>query len=158
MLVIIAAIGKNNEIGFNNQLIWHLPKDLKFFKEITLNHQIVMGRKTFESLPRLLPNREHIVISKNKNNFPNEVIVYKSIEEFLHNYDFNQEIFVIGGATIYQALLEYVDQMYLTEIDQTFKEADAFFPNFNKNQWDKKELSREEEQGIQYVHTIYRRK
>ena len=158
MLIIIAAIGKNNEIGAKGKLIWHLPEDLKFFKETTLNRQIVMGRKTFESLPRLLPNRKHLVISRSKEDFPEEVIVFKSVEEFLNFYDPEQEIFVIGGETIYRALIDYVDKMYLTEIDKEFKEADVFFPVFDKSEWEKEEFSRNEEQGIQYVHTIYNRK
>ena len=99
----IAAIGKNRELGKDNQLIWHFPQDLKFFKEQTKGHTIVMGRKTFESLPGMLPKRHHIVISKSGAKFPEEVEVFSSIDAFVDAYQTKEEeIFVIGGATIYK--------------------------------------------------------
>ena len=111
---IIAAIGKNNELGKDNNLIWHLPNDLKFFKETTTGKTIIMGRRTFESLPRMLPNRHHIVLSSSED-FPEEVTVYKTLEELLEDLkDKDEEMFIIGGASIYKTFIDYCDKMYLT--------------------------------------------
>ena len=156
-LSIIAAIGQNNELGINNQLIWHLKKDMKFFKETTINHKIVMGRKTFESLPKLLVNREHIILTKQNINLPN-VKIFHDISSFLKAYEsLDEEIFNIGGQSIYKELLEYADKLYLTEIEATSK-ADAYFPTFDKNDFEKEILSENEEDGIKYKHVLYKRR
>lgn len=156
-LSIIAAIGQNNELGINNQLIWHLKKDMKFFKETTINHKIVMGRKTFESLPKLLVNREHIILTKQNINLPN-VKIFHDISSFLKTYEnLDEEIFNIGGQSIYKELLEYADKLYLTEIEATSK-ADAYFPIFDKNDFEKEILSENEEDGIKYKHVLYKRR
>lgn len=155
---IIAAIGKNKELGANNNLIWYLPQDLKFFKEITTGKTIVMGRKTFESLPRMLPNRKHIVISTS-NDFPKEVTVYHSIEEFLENTNFNdEELFIIGGASIYKAFIEYVSEMYLTLVDAEYADADAYFPDYEHLSWDEEVIKENEDNGIKYKHVYYRKR
>lgn len=154
---IIAAIGKNNELGKDNNLIWHLPGDLKFFKETTTGKTIIMGRRTFESLPRLLPNRHHIVISKS-NSFPKEVSVYSNIDDLLRDYkDTSEEIFVIGGASIYKAFLDLSNKLYLTEIDAECDNADAYFPSFDKSLYDREELLENEDEGIKYKHVLYRK-
>ena len=133
-LSIIAAIGQNGELGKNNNLIWHLKGDMKFFKDITLGHTIVMGRKTFESLPKLLPGRKHIVLSRNNIDIP-EIEVYHDIQSFLKKYqNSDEEIFNIGGASIYKILLDYTDKIYLTEIEKQ-AEADTYFPKFNKDDY-----------------------
>lgn len=156
-LSIIAAIGQNNELGINNQLIWHLKKDMKFFKETTINNKIVMGRKTFESLPKLLVNREHIILTKQNINLPN-VKIFHDISSFLKAYEnLDEEIFNIGGQSIYKELLEYADKLYLTEIEATSK-ADAYFPIFDKNDFEKEILSENEEDGIKYKHVLYKRR
>ena len=158
-LSLIAAIGKNNELGLNNNLIWHLPGDMKFFKEITTYHTIIMGRKTFVSLPKLLPDRKHIVLSKSNIDIP-EIEVYHSIQDFISKYqDSREKIFNIGGASIYQALLEYTNEMYLTEIESTSK-ADAFFPHFNKNEYESIVLDEKTDQktNIKYKHILYKRR
>ena len=156
-LSIIAAIGQNNELGINNQLIWHLKKDMKFFKETTINHKIVMGRKTFESLPKLLVNREHIILTKQNINLPN-VKIFHDISSFLKTYEnLDEEVFNIGGQSIYKELLEYADKLYLTEIEATSK-ADAYFPIFDKNDFEKEILSENEEDGIKYKHVLYKRR
>ena len=154
-LSIIAAIGKNNELGLNNNLIWHLKGDMKFFKETTIGHTIIMGRKTFESLPQLLEERKHIVLSRNNINIPN-IEVFHTIEEFLSNYiNTDEEIFNIGGASVYQSLLEYTDKIYLTEIEKTAK-ADAYFPTFNKKDFESEILDKktDEKTGIKYKHVL----
>ena len=142
MLSIIVAKAKNNIIGKDNKLLWHLPDDLKRFKELTTGHNIIMGRKTFESLGRVLPNRKHIVFTQNpdfKIDDENVQIVHSMLEiqEYIES---KEENFVIGGAMIYNLLMPYVTKMYVTEIDKDF-EGDTFFPKINEEVW--KEVSRE---------------
>ncbi len=155
---IVAAIGKNNELGKNNDLIWHLKEDLKFFKDLTTNHVIVMGRKTFESLPKMLSNRHHIVITSN-NILNSEIEVFKNIESFLETYkDYEEEIFIIGGSSIYKSFLNYSNKLYLTEVDEEDKNADVYFPLFDKSLWNKEYISDlKEENNIKYRHVLYRR-
>lgn len=154
----IAAIGKNRELGKDNQLIWHFPQDLKFFKEQTKGHTIVMGRKTFESLPGMLPKRHHIVISKSGAKFPEEVEVFSSIDVFVDAYQTKEEeIFVIGGATIYKQMLSLCHRLILTEINQSY-DADVFFPEFDKTLYHKKILNDIMENGVHYQHVEYRLK
>ena len=156
-LIIIAAIGKNNELGINNKLIWNLPGDLKFFKEKTTGHTIVMGRKTFESLGRILPNRKHVIIThQNLNN--KDIQIYHSVTEFLNEYDENEKVFIIGGGSIYKEFINYVDEMYLTHIEASYNEADTFFPNFNEDEFEKEILGENIDNNIKYKHIYYRRK
>ena len=155
---IIAAVGKNNELGANNKLMWHLPNDLKFFKNMTDGKTIIMGRKTFASLPKMLPNRHHVVLSSS-NDLPEEVSVYNSFEELINAYkDSDEELFVIGGASVYKLFLDISDKIYLTEIDKEYKEADVFFPSFNKDEFDKEILDSVEEEKVEYKHVLYKRK
>lgn len=154
----IAAVGKNNELGKDNKLIWRLPEDLKYFRKVTDGHAIIMGRKTFESLPKMLPNRKHIILSSN-NNFPSELEVYKSIKELLDRVkQSNEEVFIIGGGSIYEQLLKYTTSLYLTEIDAECPEADVYFPKFNKEEWEKAILNKKNENSINYEQVLYRRK
>ena len=141
MLSIIVAKAKNNIIGKNNGMVWHLSADLKHFKELTTGHTIIMGRKTFESLGRVLPNRKHIIFSQNKDLKIKEenVQVVHSLLEIQDLIEGKEEAFVIGGAMIYNFLMPYVDKMYVTEIDEEF-EGDTFFPKINTEVW--KETSR----------------
>ena len=155
---LIAAIGKNNELGKNNQLIWRIKEDMKFFKETTMGHPIVMGRKTFESLPNVLPGRKNIVISTHDIN-DNRIEVYKSIREFLINYqNYSDELFLIGGAIIYKEFIDLAQQLYLTEIEDTDKDADVYFPKIKKEEWNKKTLSEGVDKDIKYKHVLYKRK
>lgn len=155
---IIAAIGKNNELGVDNHLIWSLPQDLKFFKEQTTGRTIIMGRKTFESLPRMLPNRHHIVLSKSST-LPSEVEVFRSIEDLLDKYkDTEDEMFIIGGASLYKEFLSIADKMLLTEVDAEYTEADAYFPSFNKDEWTQELIKENSDNGISYKHVLYKRK
>lgn len=155
---LIAAIGKNYELGMNNDLIWKFKEDLKFFKETTMGHPVVMGRKTFESLPRSLPGRKNIVISTNEIN-NDKIEVYKSIRDFLIKYqNSNEDIFIIGGASIYDSFVELASNMYLTEIEAEEKNADVYFPKFNINEWNKEIISNHEQNNIKYSHVLYKRK
>ena len=155
---IIAAIGQNNELGQNNNLFWHLPNDLKFFKQMTIDKDIIMGSNTFYSLPKLLPNRKHIVLtSKNIDN--DQVLVIHS-KQALINYlnQVKKEVMVIGGASIYEHLLEYANQLYLTEIDASCSTADAYFPKIDYKEWDGQLLGTNSDNGISYKHMLYKRK
>jgi dihydrofolate reductase len=140
MLSIIVAISKNNIIGKEGKLPWYLPNDLKRFREVTTGHKIIMGRKTYESLPKILPNRQHIVLTRDKNfNVEDErVTIIYSVEELLKALSKNEEYFVIGGAEIFSAFEEYVDRIYLTVIQENF-EGDVAFPKIDYSQW--KEVS-----------------
>ena len=133
MISIIVAISKNNVIGKDNKLLWNIPEDLKHFKEITLNSKIIMGRKTFESLPGILPKRQHIILTKNKNykvNSKEVKIVYDFKTIISDFYDSDEEVFVIGGGEIYNLFINYCKKLYLTKIDSIF-DGDTFFPNFD---------------------------
>lgn len=138
MLSFVVAIGNNNVIGKNEEMPWYLPNDLKRFKEITLSKSktIIMGRKTFESLKKILPGRKHIVLTQNKNyKIENEnVEVIYSIDDIMKYVDSNEEYFVIGGAQIFNSLFPYAKKIYLTEIYENF-EGDAFFPQYDKSKW-----------------------
>ena len=156
--ILIAAIGKNNELGKDNDLIWRFKGDMKFFKEKTSYHKIIMGRKTFESLPKLLPNREHIVLSSN-NDFDEKVKVFNDFKDLLKYYEnCDEEIYIIGGESIYKLFIDYASSMYLTEIDDECKNADVYFPTFNKDDWDRRVLGLNEENDITYKHVLYQRK
>ncbi len=136
MLSIIVAIANNNVIGKDNKLIWHLPEDLKRFKKITTGHTIIMGRKTFESLGRVLPNRKHVILCNDMElNIDNEnVIVLEDISLLKEYIDSEEENFVIGGATIYKLLLPFAQKMYITKIDEDFV-GDVYFPKINEEEW-----------------------
>ncbi len=157
MFVIIAARGINNEIGKNNSLIWHLPKDLKFFKQLTTGHKIVMGRKTFESLPKKLPNREHFVVtSKSPDSFDADINIVSDIDKFIaDNINSSEKIFVIGGGSIYNKFIDVAKVLYLTEINDVSDDADTFFPNFNESEYIIELIDYQSENGIYYEHIKY---
>ncbi len=144
MISMIAAIGQNREIGKDNDLIWHLPDDMRFFKDTTKNKVVIMGRKNFESLPpkwKPLPNRINLIISRNPDYDAMGCEVFTSLEESLERAQklTQDEIFIIGGGQIYELGLPYANKMYLTEIHESF-DADAFFPAWDESIW--KEISR----------------
>lgn len=134
MLIMIAAVAENNALGKKNKLVWHLPNDFKRFKSLTTNHHIIMGRKTFESFPKPLPNRTHIVISRQENYNPGGCIVVDSIEKAIALCPENEDSYIIGGGEIYSLGLQYADIMEITRVHHTF-EADAFFPKINEREW-----------------------
>lgn len=135
MNTIVVAISQNNAIGKNNQLLWHLPADLKHFKAITSGHAVIMGRKTYESIGKPLPNRRNIVVSTQKNLHIDGVEIVNSIDEAFALCENEDEVFVIGGAEIYRLSLNRVDRIFLTTVHATF-EADAFFPMLSTNEWE----------------------
>ena len=156
---IIAAVGENNELGKNNDLIWHLPNDLKFFKTVTTGKTVLMGRNTFWSLPKVLPNRTNIVITDMEEEYPKEVIIYNSIAAFLEDYKkIDEEIFIIGGASIYKQFIDLAEKIYLTEIEDKCEEAEVFFPQFDKEQYEKEIIGENEDNGISYKHVLYKRR
>lgn len=134
MVTLIAAIAENNALGKEQSLLWHLPDDFKRFKALTSNHTIVMGRKTFETLPKRLPDRKHIIITRQKTYKAEGCIVVSSIEEALSGATKEQEVFVIGGGEIYTLALPYADKIELTRVYQSF-EGDAFFPELDWSEW-----------------------
>ena len=140
MVNIIAAVARNRAIGFQNKLIYWLPNDLKRFKALTTGHTIIMGRNTFLTLPKgALPNRRNVVLSRTQTDFPG-CDTYSSLEEALNNCTPNEDIYIIGGAAVYQQALAIADRLCLTEIDDIPEQADAFFPDYSE--W--KEAWREE--------------
>ena len=136
MLSLIVAKAKNDIIGKDNQLIWHIPEDLKRFKTLTSGHTIIMGRKTFESLGKVLPNRHHVILCNDvKMNIDNENVEILEDISMLDKYiNDGEENFVIGGATMYKLLMPYCNKMYITEINQEF-EGDVSFPKINMEEW-----------------------
>lgn len=153
MINIIAAVGKNLEIGKDNKLLWRIPNDQKYFKETTINKTVVMGRKTYESMGKPLKNRKNIVLTRGKLNIDNVEIV-NNYKEILNR---EEEIFIIGGEQIYKKFLPYADNLYLTEINAS-QEADTYFPEFNKDLYEKEVLKTEEYNDIEYSFVIYRKK
>jgi len=162
MLSTIVAIANNNVIGKDNKLIWHLPEDLKRFKQITTGKNIIMGRKTFESLGRVLPNRKHIILCNDMEmDIDNEnVEILDDISKLDKYINSDEENFVIGGATIYKLLMPYVNKLYITKINQDF-EGDVYFPEIKEAEW--KEISKEkglknDENPYDYEYITYIRK
>lgn len=142
-LSIIVAIDENNAIGKDNQMLTHLPDDLKYFKQVTSGYSVIMGRKTFESLPKgALPNRRNIVITRNYDlTFPNCEMA-ESINHALELTEGEEVVFIIGGGTIYEEMIDQVDKLYITHIHNSFDEAEVFFPHINPKIW--KEVWRED--------------
>lgn len=136
MISIIAAIAENNAIGNNGKLLYWLPADLRRFKALTTGNTIIMGRKTFDSLPKgALPNRRNIVLSRNRTDFPGAE-AFASLTEALAAVPAEEDIYIIGGASVYAEALPLADRLCLTEVHDTPREADAFFPDFDREEWD----------------------
>ncbi|KAF2515932.1 dihydrofolate reductase [Flavobacterium foetidum] len=160
MIIMIAAAGENNELGKNNKLVWHLPNDFKRFKSLTTNHHIIMGRKTFESFPKPLPNRVHIVISRQEDYKPEGCIVTDSIENAIALCPENEDSYIIGGGEIYNLALPFTDIIELTKVHHTF-EADAFFPKISKSEWqlvESEENFKDDKHLYDYTYETYIRK
>ncbi len=151
MTTIVVAMGEKNEIGFENQLLWHLPKDLKHFKDITSGHPVIMGRKTYESIGKPLPNRTNIVVSRKNDWFEEGILIVGSIKEaikFAKKID--EEIFIIGGGKIYEQTMDIVDKLEVTLVKADL-EADTFFPKIDAKVWKKTdEICHEKDEKNQY--------
>ncbi len=155
MFSIIAAVGKNLEIGFENKLIWRIPEDLKFFRKTTINHKVLMGRKTFESLPGVLQNRENLVVTTQDIDIP-EVKCIRDLNKFIdENKNTKEEIFVIGGESIYKKLLPYSDRIYLTEVLGECFIADAYFPDFNRDEYECERIFVGNYDNLTYERNLY---
>ena len=157
-VTIIAAIGKNRELGLDNELIWKIPEDLHFFREHTIGKYVLMGMKTLNSLPKILPNRKHIVLTRQNVCLDSDILIFHSIDnllEFISKLD--EEVMVIGGAQIYAQMIYYTNKMLLTEIDET-SEADVYFPKFSLDDWNREIISTHQYNEIKYNHIEYTRK
>jgi len=159
MISIIAAIGNNNELGKKNALLWDMPADMKHFRETTKGHTVIMGQKTFESIGRPLPNRKNIVLTRDSSFKAEGVEISKSLEETLDSFKNSyEEVFVIGGAQIYKQSLEQADRLYITHVNMTDKDADAFFPEIIPIVWNEtkhEEHKKDIENPFDYTFSIY---
>ncbi|WP_134683215.1 dihydrofolate reductase [Brevibacillus migulae] len=144
MISLIFAMDRNRLIGKNNELPWHLPADLQYFKRITSGHTVIMGRKTYESIGKPLPNRKNLVITRDHTLKLEGCTICTSVSEVLETVGKEEEAFVIGGAEVYKQFLPVADRMYITFIDESF-EGDAYFPSYEEDQW----KLIQSEQGIQ---------
>ena len=161
MITIIAAIANNNALGKDNDLIWHLPADLKRFKKVTSGHHILMGRNTFESIGKPLPNRTSVIITRNKDYFKDGCLIANSIEEAL-DLSKEDDAFIIGGAQVYKQALEHnlVDKLDITIVHHDF-EADVFFPEIDLNIWEqttREDFKADQKNKYDYSFVSYTRK
>ncbi len=160
MITIIAAAGKNNELGKDNDLVWHLPDDFKRFKKLTTGHHIIMGRKTFETFPKPLPNRTHIVITRNKKYKKEGAVVVNTLQQALEIAKNDEQPFIIGGGEIYKLAMDISDKIELTRVHATF-EADTFFPEIDLNKWklvNEKYHPKDERHNFDFTYLTYERK
>lgn len=161
MISIIAAIGKNNELGKNGGLIWDIPKDLKYFSKRTKDSTIVMGRNTFNSLPKILSGRKHIILSSTNNfnkEINDEVIVIDSKEKLIElclEISKDSEIFIIGGSSLYNMFIDIADKMYITHIEESDVEADVYFPPIREEKWRRVVLANDEDNNIKFSYVEY---
>lgn len=174
MISMIAAVGRGLELGYKGDLVWRLPEDLKYFKEVTKNHTVLMGYNTFMSLPKLLPGRKHIVLTKEPEKLTSladkkgflgakrpEVVGITELFEFIDKYKgADGELFVIGGGSVYKQLIGIADKLYLTEIAADFPEADVYFPSFDKSEFKREVVKkgRDEKYDLAYSFVVYTRR
>ncbi len=160
MITMIAAAAENDTLGKDNELVWHLPDDFKRFKQLTTGHHIIMGRKTFESFPKLLPKRTHVVITRNQEYQAEGAIVVHSMEAALAVAKEDAQPFIIGGGEIYTLGMEYADCIELTRVHAKYK-GDAFFPSIDPTVWEitHKELhGADERHEVAFSYITYKRK
>lgn len=155
MFSLIACIGKNRELGRDGKLVFHIKEDMQFFKETTMGHKIIMGRKTWESLPGKLPGRMNIVVSRNKIVGADETITDLS-KYIAENENTDEEIFVIGGGMVYFELLKHAKNLYLTEVNEA-TEADTFFPEFDKTKYERQIIKEGKDHDLAFVISKYAR-
>lgn len=157
MISLIAAVGKNNELGLDNHLIFNIPGDLKFFRNTTLGKTIIMGRKTYESIGKPLPKRINIVVS-NSLKETDGITIINSFEEVLEKYlNSEEEVFIIGGESLYNYFINYAQNIYLTKVYANAV-ADKYFPSFDENNYNQTLLGENKENNLEYKHILYRRK
>lgn len=156
MITIIAAVARNRAIGFENKLLYWLPNDLKRFKALTTGHTIIMGRNTFESLPKgALPNRRNVVLSRTTKELPG-CDVFPTLEEAIQSCQPEEDVYIIGGARVYEQAIKFADRLCLTEIADTPKEADAFFPDYSDWKVETKEAHpKDEKHAFEYAFVDY---
>ena len=156
----IAAAAENNALGKDNKIVWHLPNDYKRFRRLTIGHHIIMGRKTYESLKKPLPNRKHIIITKQRDYKAEDCIVVDSMQKALDACPKDEDSFIIGGGEIYKIGISYADKIELTRVHGIF-EADAFFPEINGDEWklEKSELNeKDDSHNYEYSYQTFVRK
>ena len=171
MISLIAGVGKNLEIGGGGCLIWHLPEDLRYFKKITLGHPILMGHKTFSSLPNLLSGRKHIILTRHPEILEKEIAgkhytgkkpeieIITQLFDVIDKYKASsEELFVIGGGNIFKQTIEYADKLYLTEISGECEEADVYFPEFNRKDFRREVVKKGYDNDLAYSFVVYTRK
>ena len=157
MISLIAAVGKNNELGLDNHLIFNIPGDLKFFRNITLGKTVIMGRKTYESIGKPLPKRINIVVS-NSLKETDGITIINSFEEVLEKYlNSEEEVFIIGGESLYNYFINYAQNIYLTKVYANAV-ADKYFPSFDESNYNQTLLGENKENNLEYKHILYRRK
>ena len=157
MISLIAAVGKNNELGLDNHLIFNIPGDLKFFRNTTLGKTVIMGRKTYESIGKPLPKRINIVVS-NSLKETDGITIINSFEEVLEKYlNSEEEVFKIGGESLYNYFINYAQNIYLTKVYANAV-ADKYFPSFDENNYNQTLLGENKENNLEYKHILYRRK
>lgn len=158
---IIVAIASNNAIGKNNDLLWHISKDLKRFKEITKGHYIVMGKRTYYSLPvRPLPNRTSLIITDVANEVIDNCLMAYSIEDAVNKMDTSKENFIIGGGSVYKQFMPFANKLYITRVHRDF-DADSFFPDISLNEWkliSQEDITDDKQNNFKYTFEIYSRK
>lgn len=160
MIIMIAAAAENNALGKDNKIVWHLPNDYKRFRRLTIGHHIIMGRKTYESLKKPLPNRKHIIITKQRDYKAEDCIVVDSMQKALDACPKDEDSFIIGGGEIYKIGISYADKIELTRVHGIF-EADAFFPEINGDEWklEKSELNeKDDSHNYEYSYQTFVRK
>ena len=159
MISIIVAIADNLAIGTDNDLLWRLPNDMKRFKTLTTGHTIIMGRKTFKSLPKgALPDRTNVVITRNQEAFFENCEVFQDLCSAIEYHKDEEEIFIIGGASIYNLAIPIADKLYITHVHHSFENADTFFPEINKNEWittENKDFPKDEKHLYPYTFETY---
>ena len=164
MISLIAAIGKNNELGKNNTLVWSMPTDLKYFREKTMGHPVIMGRKTFESIGRPMPNRRNIIITRALDYKKDGIEVVNSLDQAINSARTpladNEEIFIIGGEEIFKQAMPLAERLYITHIEAQDKDADTFFPKIIPVVWNEishQEHKKDDANPFDYTFSVYDR-
>lgn len=160
MITMIAAAAENNALGKDNDLVWHLPDDFKRFKRLTSGHHIIMGRKTFESFPKLLPDRTHVIITRKDDYDPEGALVVNSLEEAIRVSKLDEQPFIIGGGEIYKMGMDRAERIELTRVHGEF-DADTFFPEIDEEEWkliDEKFHEKDEKHDYSFTYLTYERR